>query len=71
MLPSKDANFVGYTYKNLEIVDEHHIPGIAQLKKKTTKPKRPSIKTLFDTPDSSDPPVQGSYVNVVPTTFRV
>lgn len=28
MLPSKDANFVGYTYKNLEIVDEHHIPGI-------------------------------------------
>ncbi|KAI8524641.1 hypothetical protein RHMOL_Rhmol13G0164300 [Rhododendron molle] len=72
MLPSKDANFVGYTYKNLEIVDEHHIPGIAQLKKKTTKPKRPSIKSLFDAPDSTDPPVQGSYVNVVhvvPTQF--
>jgi len=69
MLPSKDANFVGYTYKNLEIVDEHHIPGIAQLKKKTNKSKRPSIKTLFDTPDSSDPPVQGSYVNVIPTQF--
>ncbi|XP_058197026.1 uncharacterized protein LOC131313002 isoform X2 [Rhododendron vialii] len=69
MLPSKDANFVGYTYKNLEIVDEHHIPGIAQLKKKTTKPKRPSIKSLFDAPDSTDPPVQGSYVNVIPTQF--
>ena len=28
MLPSKDANFVGYTYKNFEIVSEDHIPGI-------------------------------------------
>jgi hypothetical protein len=28
MLPSKDANFVGYTYKNLEIVNEDHIPGV-------------------------------------------
>jgi hypothetical protein len=28
MLPSKDTNFVGYTYKNLEIVNEDHIPGV-------------------------------------------
>ncbi|XP_034697021.1 serine/threonine-protein kinase 38-like isoform X4 [Vitis riparia] len=28
MLPSKDVNFVGYTYKNFEIVNEHHVPGI-------------------------------------------
>jgi len=28
MLPSKDVNFVGYTYKNFEIVNDHEIPGI-------------------------------------------
>lgn len=28
MLPSKDINFVGYTYKNFEIVNENEIPGI-------------------------------------------
>jgi serine/threonine kinase 38 len=30
MLPSKDINFVGYTYKNYEIVDENVIPGIGK-----------------------------------------
>jgi len=30
MISSKDANFLGYTFKNLEIVDEHHIPGMGQ-----------------------------------------
>lgn len=25
-----DTNFVGYTYKNFEIVDEHHMPGIGK-----------------------------------------
>ncbi|KAL0387643.1 UNVERIFIED_CONTAM: hypothetical protein Sradi_2646100, partial [Sesamum radiatum] len=28
MLPSKDANFMGYTYKNFEIVNDHEVPGI-------------------------------------------
>ncbi|KAF6142068.1 hypothetical protein GIB67_001265 [Kingdonia uniflora] len=28
MLSSKDANFVGYTYKNFEIVKDHQVPGI-------------------------------------------
>ncbi|XP_075663857.1 uncharacterized protein LOC142633499 [Castanea sativa] len=68
MLPSKDANFVGYTYKNFEIVNEDHIPGIAQLKKKTNKPKRPSIQSLFDTPD---PPVLGSFLNISSTISEV
>lgn len=27
MLPSKDINFVGYTYKNYEVVDASVIPG--------------------------------------------
>lgn len=28
MLSSKDVNFVGYTYKNFEIVNDHNIAGI-------------------------------------------
>ncbi|XAR58650.1 Non-specific serine/threonine protein kinase [Bertholletia excelsa] len=48
MLSSKDINFVGYTYKNFEIVNDYQLPGMAELKKKTTKPKRPSVKSLFD-----------------------
>ncbi|XP_077252859.1 uncharacterized protein LOC143892258 [Tasmannia lanceolata] len=51
MLSSKDVNFVGYTYKNFEIVNEHQLAGISELKKKSSKPKRPSIKTLFETPE--------------------
>ncbi|KAJ6911262.1 serine/threonine-protein kinase tricorner-like [Populus alba x Populus x berolinensis] len=47
MLSSKDINFVGYTYKNFEIINDHQLPGIAELKKKSTKSKRPSIKSLF------------------------
>ncbi|GJZ14823.1 serine/threonine-protein kinase tricorner-like protein [Tanacetum coccineum] len=46
MLSSKDMNFVGYTYKNFEIVNDYQVPGMAELKKKTTKPKRPTIKSL-------------------------
>ncbi|KAL0293474.1 UNVERIFIED_CONTAM: putative serine/threonine-protein kinase ndrA [Sesamum calycinum] len=46
MLPSKDANFMGYTYKNFEIVNDHEVPGIAELKKKSNKPKRPIVKFL-------------------------
>ncbi|OMP03064.1 hypothetical protein CCACVL1_02591 [Corchorus capsularis] len=75
MLSSKDINFVGYTYKNFEIVNDYQMPGIAELKKKNTKSKRPSIKSLFDgesessdTSDSipSDQPVQGSFLNLLP-----
>jgi len=28
MLSSKDLNFVGYTYKNFEIVHDYQVPGI-------------------------------------------
>ncbi|XP_028758378.1 serine/threonine-protein kinase 38-like [Neltuma alba] len=48
MLSSKDVNFVGYTYKNFEIVNDYQVPGMAELKKKTSKAKRPSVKSLFD-----------------------
>ncbi|XP_019098704.1 PREDICTED: serine/threonine-protein kinase tricorner-like isoform X1 [Camelina sativa] len=48
MLSSKDINFVGYTYKNFEIVNDYQVPGIAELKRKETKPKRPSVKSLFE-----------------------
>ncbi|WOL04287.1 serine/threonine-protein kinase tricorner-like isoform X2 [Canna indica] len=47
MLSSKDFNFMGYTYKNFEIVNDHEVPGIAELKKKS-KAKKPSIKSLFE-----------------------
>ncbi|KAL6516184.1 hypothetical protein OROGR_019489 [Orobanche gracilis] len=47
MLSSKDINFVGYTYKNFEIVNDYQVPGMAELKKKNTKSKRPTIKALF------------------------
>ncbi|XP_021298515.1 uncharacterized protein LOC110427354 [Herrania umbratica] len=70
MLPSKDANFVGYTYKNVEIANEHHLPGIAELRKKSTAPKRPSVKSLFETPSPPDPPTKGSYLNLLPTQLE-
>ncbi|GAB2265956.1 hypothetical protein Dimus_000990 [Dionaea muscipula] len=68
MLPSKDVNFVGYTYKNYEIVNDHEVPGIAELKKKNAKPKRPTIQSLFDDdPEaSSTEPAQGSFLNLLP-----
>jgi len=28
MLSSKDLNFVGYTYKNFELVNDHDVPGM-------------------------------------------
>ncbi|KAM1571291.1 hypothetical protein ACFX13_037068 [Malus domestica] len=71
MLSSTDTNFVGYTYKNFEIVDEHHMPGIAELKKKNTKPKRPSVKSLFDTPDPPDSPINGTPPLHVPNQLGV
>ncbi|ONK65743.1 uncharacterized protein A4U43_C06F470 [Asparagus officinalis] len=72
MLSSKDVNFVGYTYKNFEIVNEHHVPGIAELKKKSNKPKRPSIKTLFETETITEKkPVLGSFLNLLPTQLEV
>ncbi|XP_068657473.1 uncharacterized protein [Aristolochia californica] len=71
MLSSKDINFVGYTYKNFEIVNDHQIPGIAELKKKSNKPKRPSIKSLFDTTTFDQQPAQGSFLNLLPTQYEV
>ncbi|KAK8953119.1 Serine/threonine-protein kinase AtPK1/AtPK6 [Platanthera guangdongensis] len=71
MLSSKDVNFVGYTYKNFEIVNDPNIPGIAELKKKSNKPKRPSIKSLFESETSSNQTTQGSFLNLLPTHLEV
>ncbi|KAG2713643.1 hypothetical protein I3760_04G186600 [Carya illinoinensis] len=77
MLSSKDLNFVGYTYKNFEIVNDYQVPGIAELKKKISK-GRPSIKSLFEgeseTSEASEnsdtsansQPVSGSFLNLLP-----
>ncbi|MCO5552313.1 hypothetical protein L7F22_005824 [Adiantum nelumboides] len=70
MLPSKDVNFVGYTYKNFEIVQDAQIPGVAELRKKG-KQKRPSIKSLFETTTGSNQQVQGSFLNMLPTQYEV
>ncbi|KAI7730458.1 hypothetical protein M8C21_000928 [Ambrosia artemisiifolia] len=71
MLSSKDINFVGYTYKNFEIVNDYQVPGMAELKKKSTKPKRPTIKSLFEEgpetdTETSEPPANGSYSSRLP-----
>lgn len=71
MLSSKDVNFVGYTYKNFEIVNDPELPGIAELKKKNNKPKRPTIKSLFETADSEDQPSDGSFLNLLPTQLEL
>lgn len=71
MLPSKDVNFVGYTYKNYEIVNNDHDMPSVELRKKSTAPKRPTIKSLFEKPDSSDQHAQGSFLNLLPTQVEV
>ncbi|XP_061367487.1 uncharacterized protein LOC133310553 [Gastrolobium bilobum] len=83
MLSSKDLNFVGYTYKNFEIVNDYQVPGMAELKKKNSKPKRPSIKSLFEcesetlevseVPDTSgsNQSGQGSFLNLLPPQLEV
>ncbi|XP_027165505.1 serine/threonine-protein kinase tricorner [Coffea eugenioides] len=73
MLSSKDVNFMGYTYKNFEIVNDHEVPGIAELKKKSTKPKRPTVKSLFneESDASSNQSAQGSFLNLLPRQFEV
>ncbi|KAL5977061.1 hypothetical protein ACLOJK_021403 [Asimina triloba] len=75
MLSSKDVNFVGYTYKNFEIANEDPVSGLAELKKKSNKPKRPSVKSLFDTSaapaPAPDQPIQGSFLNMLPTQLEV
>ncbi|KAL2501610.1 putative serine/threonine-protein kinase tricorner-like [Forsythia ovata] len=63
MISSKDVNFFGYTYKNFE------------LKKKNTKPKRPTIKSLFEdeteTSEGGSPSSQGSFQNLMPPQHEV
>ncbi|KAK1284203.1 Serine/threonine-protein kinase AtPK1/AtPK6 [Acorus calamus] len=71
MLSSKDINFVGYTYKNFEIVNDPEMPGIAELKK-SVKTKRPSIKSLFESSSPAESnPVHGSFLNLLPPQLEV
>ncbi|XP_022846773.1 serine/threonine-protein kinase tricorner-like isoform X1 [Olea europaea var. sylvestris] len=68
MLSSKDVNFMGYTYKNFEIVNDHEVPGIAELKKKSTKPKRPTVKSLFNEESNS---AHGSFLNLLTRQLEI
>nr|VDD51618.1 unnamed protein product [Brassica oleracea] len=57
MLSSKDINFVGYTYKNVEIL--------------STNPKRPSIKSLFeDESAGGTTSYQGSFLKHLPPQIQ-
>ncbi|KAG9143064.1 hypothetical protein Leryth_006315 [Lithospermum erythrorhizon] len=73
MLLSKDVNFMGYTYKNFEIVNDHDVEFIAELKKKSTKPKRPTVKSLFneDSDSGSSQPPHGSFLNLLPSQLEI
>ncbi|KAL8263616.1 hypothetical protein R6Q59_021746 [Mikania micrantha] len=73
MLSSKDVNFMGYTYKNFEIVNEHEVSGIAELRKKSSKPKMPTMKSLFqeETNLSSTQQTLGSFLNLLPCQLEV
>ncbi|KAG2719228.1 hypothetical protein I3843_03G249300 [Carya illinoinensis] len=53
-LSAEDHNFMGYTYKNFEIVNDYQVPGMAELKKKTGKATRPSVKSLFGKSETSE-----------------
>ncbi|KAJ3693901.1 hypothetical protein LUZ60_009381 [Juncus effusus] len=52
MLSTNDISFMGYTFKNFDIVDDHQVPEIAELKRKNSKKPTPSIMTLFGNPPS-------------------
>ncbi|KAL6532429.1 hypothetical protein OROGR_014399 [Orobanche gracilis] len=73
MLSSKDVNFMGYTYKNFEIVNDHEVPGIVELKKKSTRPKRPTVKSLFHEESDSAPvqPALGSFLSMLPPKLEI
>ncbi|XP_070042306.1 uncharacterized protein [Nicotiana tomentosiformis] len=68
MLSSKDVNFMGYTYKNFEIVNDNDVAGMAELKKKSNKAKRPTVKALFseDSDASNSQPAHGSFLKLLP-----
>ncbi|KMZ65241.1 Protein kinase [Zostera marina] len=71
MLSSKDVNFVGYTYKNFEVVTDPDVPGIAELKKKN-KSRRPSVKSIFEpSGDTEDQTSPGSFQNRVPSSSHL
>ncbi|PKA55067.1 Serine/threonine-protein kinase [Apostasia shenzhenica] len=71
MLSSKDINFVGYTYKNFEIVNDPEVSGIAELKKKTSRVNRRSIKSLFEASDAEEQQsidsIDGRFLNMMPS----
>ncbi|KAE8692184.1 putative serine/threonine-protein kinase ndrA-like isoform X2 [Hibiscus syriacus] len=72
MLSSKDINFVGYTYKNFEIVNNFRVPGMGIL----LSPPCNGIMYIdghdgeAESSDASetlsDQPVQGSFLNLLP-----
>ncbi|XP_024520500.1 serine/threonine-protein kinase tricorner isoform X2 [Selaginella moellendorffii] len=48
----KDVNFVGYTYKNIDLFKAKNSP--VELRKRSQSPSRPSIVSIFEKNNSSD-----------------
>ncbi|KAF1879280.1 hypothetical protein Lal_00047954 [Lupinus albus] len=62
ILSSKDLNFVGYTYKNFEIVNDYQVPGT-----KTT----PEVPEVSDTSSPSNKSPKGSFLKLLPPQLEV
>ncbi|GER26865.1 kinase family protein [Striga asiatica] len=60
MLSSKDVNFMGYTYKNFEIVNDHDVPGISdESNSSSTQQSQGSFLNML--PTISDTSTKGEY----------
>ncbi|KAK6937753.1 Protein kinase domain, partial [Dillenia turbinata] len=60
MLSSKDINFVGYTYKNFEIVHDYQVPGMEE-----------ESESDMSEAASSNGSKQGSFLNLLPPQLEV
>ncbi|KAJ4807929.1 Kinase family protein [Rhynchospora pubera] len=65
MLSPNAANFMGYTFKNFDIVNDHQIPELAELKR-NHKNSTPPVKSLSQNPDEQWKFKKGSSVKRVP-----
>ncbi|KAH0985642.1 hypothetical protein GBA52_012819 [Prunus armeniaca] len=76
MLSSKDINFVGYAYKNFEIINDYQVSGMDYIDFDGSCNAWVNLENVNDeeseTSDSgSSHPVQGSFLNLLPPQLEV
>ncbi|CAF2050096.1 unnamed protein product [Brassica rapa] len=70
MLSSKDVNFVGYTYKNFEIVNDYQVPGMDS--GSSDSPETTTRSACDRPPPTPTPPVaKGSFLKLLPPEHEV